>query len=144
MKKIALIVLSITFSLIIVEILLRITGYKPWKNYETNQNIIFEPIKNLGWKSKKGTYTISAGNTNNKSEISIGEKGNRLNQEPIKANLIDTIKFKTQQNKSIFPLLFNFAQGVMNELFLQNDSILKMLLCPKFFVCNIYYQTIVK
>ena len=80
MKKIALIVLSITFSLIIVEILLRITGYKPWKNYETNQNIIFEPIKNLGWKSKKGTYTISAGNTNNKSEISIGEKGNRLNQ----------------------------------------------------------------
>ena len=80
MKKIALIVLSITFSLIIVEILLRITGYKPWKNYETNQNIIFEPIKNLGWKSKKGTYTISAGNTNNKSEISIGDKGNRLNQ----------------------------------------------------------------
>ena len=53
MKKIALIVLSITFSLIIVEILLRITGYKPWKNYETNQNIIFEPIKNLGWKSKR-------------------------------------------------------------------------------------------
>lgn len=80
MKKITLIVLSITFSLFIVEILLRITGYKPWKNYETNQNIIFEPIKNLGWKSKKGTYTIRAGNTNNKSEISIGDKGNRLNQ----------------------------------------------------------------
>ncbi len=80
MKKITLIVLSITFSLIIVEILLRMAGFKPWKNYETNQNIIFEPNNKLGWKSKKGTYTIRAGSANYKSKISIGDKGNRLNQ----------------------------------------------------------------
>ncbi len=80
MKKIAMVFLSIIFSIFIVEGSIRIFGFKPWKNYKTNQTIIFESINNLGWKSKKGIYTVKAGSLNTKSEITIGERGNRLNQ----------------------------------------------------------------
>ena len=91
--KIALILISICFSLLLLEFFLRFLNFKPWKyeNEISKNNEIFQYEKKLGWISKKGFYQMTFDeNKNPNSFITIEEKGNRFieNSEENKESII--------------------------------------------------------
>ena len=59
-KKLSLILISLIFSLIIVELLLRILGFHPWKYVSSQNQKIFDYDQKIGWKSKQGVYDVIA------------------------------------------------------------------------------------
>ena len=59
-KKLSLILISLVFSLIIVELLLRILGFNPWKYVSSQNQKIFDYDQKIGWKSKQGVYDVIA------------------------------------------------------------------------------------
>ena len=82
-KKISffLIIFSILVSLVIVEVLLRLTGFKPWvyEKTESGNQEIFINDSDLGWISKKGTYELVIDNKlKSKVKIVIANEGDRF------------------------------------------------------------------
>ena len=59
-KKLSLILISLIFSIIIVELLLRILGFHPWKYVSSQNQKIFDYDQKIGWKSKQGVYDVIA------------------------------------------------------------------------------------
>ena len=80
MKKIILIFLSIILSLCLVEVLLRSISIKPWSYAEFNTPTIFNIDKSLGWRAKEGSHTIKNPNSDKKTSMTFGKKGNRINE----------------------------------------------------------------
>mgnify|MGYP006136932433 FL=1 len=78
MKK-AFLILSIVFlSALLLEIILRLTGHKPWKTFGNKQQSIYHYDLHLGWKSKMGKYLIPSSENLNKTNIlTIEKSGNR-------------------------------------------------------------------
>jgi len=79
-KSLILIPISIFFSLLIIELLLQLTGFKPWEYEKTeiNNQKIFKHDYELGWISKQGVYELTI-NDSKKSKIKfqIENRGNR-------------------------------------------------------------------
>ena len=59
-KKLSLILLSFVFSLILVELFLRILGFTPWTYVSSQNQKMFAFDQNIGWKSKQGVYDVIA------------------------------------------------------------------------------------
>jgi hypothetical protein len=91
-KESILILFSIILSLLIIELLLRIIGFKPW-NYEkteTKNQVIFKFDPNIGWVSKKGIYELTINDKKKtKIKLKIQENGNRhIGNEDLQKNKI--------------------------------------------------------
>jgi hypothetical protein len=97
-----LIIFSVFISLIIVEVLLQLIGFKPWKyeKSESGNQEIFKKDNELGWVAKKGIYELNI-NSNVKSKIkfTIEDGGNRQTS-------IDNLK-----KNNIFFIGGSFTQG---------------------------------
>ena len=66
----------------ILELLLRFSGYKPWVSKSKNQETIFKFDTILGWISKEGRYFIPSINDSKKIEFTIKKNGNRYAGKP--------------------------------------------------------------
>ena len=73
-------IISIFFSLIIVEIFLRLLGFQPWKYENTTDNVVmFKYDEHLGWISKKGSYHLKLENNPDiKFNVTIEGDGSRF------------------------------------------------------------------
>lgn len=81
-KNFFLIVISVVFTILLTEAILRIFGYKPWKFQEVSNIGIYQNDENKGWISKKGVYKLpSPTNHSIYSLITILEDGSRLSGE---------------------------------------------------------------
>jgi len=99
-KKIILVFVSTLVSLVVLEILLKALGYKPWENIIVNEKPIFKPDAVLGWKAKKGTYEIKTRNESiKKFQMNFGENSERI------------INSKNQSGKEILMIGGSFTQG---------------------------------
>ena len=78
-KKIITITTSIIISLLILEALLRISGFVPWKNIILNEQQIFKFDPILGWKAKAGSYVIKPINQSGKKfKMTFEKNGQRI------------------------------------------------------------------
>ncbi len=100
-KKISIILISLSISLIFVEIFLRVFVIKPWKNISINDPSIFKSDPKLGWIAKEGTYKFLPVDINGKNfTMSFNENGNRKNSD-----------IKNNSKKEILIIGGSFAQG---------------------------------
>ena len=82
-KKLTYLFFVVTISLIILEILLRISGFKSWEASVRNKETIFEYNAQLGWISKKGKYSIPSQDNSKKNKFTIEQNGNRFSGKKI-------------------------------------------------------------
>ena len=85
-KKIIFYFFLIAISLLVLELLLRTTGFKPWVSEGNNQETTFKFNPQLGWISKEGEYLIPSLNNSEKIKFTIEEDGNRYSGKTIKKN----------------------------------------------------------
>ena len=78
--KYTLLIFSIFGSLLILEISLRVAGFKPWTFHGIAHEKIFKYDKELGWISSVGSYELLEvdNSKNEKININILKNGNRL------------------------------------------------------------------
>ena len=122
-------IISIFFSLIIVELFLRLLGFQPWIYENTTDNIsMFKYDEHLGWISKKGAYHLELENNYGiKFNVTIEGDGSRFsgNKDEKKENIFfiggsftqghgvnddETFSFITQQKYKNFNV-YNFGQS---------------------------------
>lgn len=88
MKKKFIVLTTIALTcLLLLEIFLRIAGFKPWKNFENNQNSTSTYHKKLGWKLKEGKYFInSINNSGEYTKVTIMNDGSRKTGKTLNVN----------------------------------------------------------
>jgi hypothetical protein len=72
------------FALALSEVLLRLSGKKPWSDYtiDTNEPRVFEYDDVLGWRNKQGHYTMPGYSPGaDPTEMTILENGSRITGE---------------------------------------------------------------
>lgn len=70
--------ISVFFSLLIMEISLRLLNFEKWKYFETDHESFFKTDEELGWIAKEGTYNFQETKKNNNiKKIKILEDGHR-------------------------------------------------------------------
>lgn len=140
-------IISIFFSLIIVELFLRLLGVQPWRYENITDNIsMFKYDEHLGWISKKGAYHLELENNYGiKFNVTIEGDGSRFsgNKDEKKENIFfiggsftqghgvnddETFSFITQQKYKNFNV-YNFGQsgyGGFQSLLLLKKNINKI------------------
>ncbi len=101
MKKIITVVVSLVISLVLVEIILKVTGFKPWESVVFENPGIFKSDPVLGWKATKGSFEINPSNSKGeKTLMNFGENGDRR-----------TGQKKKENSQSVIIIGGSFAQG---------------------------------
>lgn len=81
-KKIIFYFLLFLISIFILESLLRLAGFKPWKSEFKDHQSIFEFDSKLGWISKEGEYLINSSDSAKMNKFTIEKRSNRSSGKP--------------------------------------------------------------
>ena len=140
-------IISIFFSLIIVELFLRLLGFQPWRYENTSDTVsMFKYDEHLGWISKKGSYHLKLENHPDiEFNVTIEVDGSRFSgnkKDEKKENIFfiggsfthghgvnddETFSFITQQKYKNFNV-YNFGQsayGGFQSLLLLKKKLIK-------------------
>ena len=156
-KKTIIVFISIIFTLVIIEVFLRIFIIKPWENLKIGDPLINKSDPVFGWKAKKGVYNFSPmhksgdiftlkiktngdrenGNINNISEKEILLIGGSFTQG-WGVNDNDTFAYKLQKKYNNYRI-HNFGQagyGSVQSYLLLKDQLTKVK-SPKLIIYGI-------
>tara|TARA_B100000963_G_scaffold361329_1_gene396192 strand:+ start:2560 stop:3549 length:990 start_codon:yes stop_codon:yes gene_type:complete len=99
-KKLVFYFLSCIIFLFILELLVRIAGFKAWESNVNNQETMFKFDNELGWISKEGEYLISSTDNTKENKFTIKRDSSRFSG-----------KFEDKTSSKIILIGGSFTQG---------------------------------